>query len=251
MRRTGVRVSVYWISSSTKISLNFLQPLRDLGIQRVARSIVVSSGCPDLSSTEVDTCTGEMSLLGTSSLSRTGISSTVGEEDEAEEDEEEWLSCFIGVRKVDEDPEDELDKPGTTIRTKFSVLQSIRIPFWWDVVFDHWSIRGNIRFHRKAFRAIRLLACFRGLSLSRIYPILYIYNCLFMRLHFSIGGYDYRRTARFRQSIHFSITQVLFADHVHWRSGVDNKFSFLRFKSWCRQAPIFRRWEECCSFMLL
>ena len=31
-----------------------------------------------------------------------------------------------------------------------------------------------------------------------------------MRLHFSIGGYDYR-TARFRQSIHFSITQVLFA----------------------------------------
>ena len=36
-----------------------------------------------------------------------------------------------------------------------------------------------------------------------------------MRLHFSIGGYDYRRTARFRQSIDFSITQVLFADHVH------------------------------------
>ena len=36
-----------------------------------------------------------------------------------------------------------------------------------------------------------------------------------MRLHFSIGGYDYRRTARFRQSIHFSFTQVLFADHVH------------------------------------
>ena len=30
-----------------------------------------------------------------------------------------------------------------------------------------------------------------------------------MRLHFSTDGYDYRRTARFRQSIHFSITQVL------------------------------------------
>ena len=60
----------------------------------------------------------------------------------------------MDVRKVDEDPEDELDKPGTTIGTKFSVL-------------------------------------------------------------FSIGGYDYRRTARFRQSIHFSITQVLLADHVH------------------------------------
>ena len=66
-----------------------------------------------------------------------------------------------------------------------------------------------------------------------------IHNCLFMRLHFSIGGEDYRRTARFRQSIHFSITQVLFADHMHWRTGVDNKFSFLRFKIWCRQAHIF------------
>ena len=37
-----------------------------------------------------------------------------------------------------------------------------------------------------------------------------IHRCLFMRLHFSIGGYDYRRTARFRQGIHFSINQVLF-----------------------------------------
>ena len=44
-----------------------------------------------------------------------------------------------------------------------------------------------------------------------------------MRLHFSIGCYDYRRTARLRQSIHFSITQVLFADHMHWRAGVHNK----------------------------
>ena len=52
-----------------------------------------------------------------------------------------------------------------------------------------------------------------------------------MRLHFSIGGYDYRRTARFRQGIHFSFTQVLVADHVHRRAGVDNKFSFGRFKS--------------------
>ena len=45
--------------------------------------------------------------------------------------------------------------------------------FFWDVVLDHWSIRRNTRFHRKAFRAITLLACSRGLSLSRIYPILW------------------------------------------------------------------------------
>ena len=57
-----------------------------------------------------------------------------------------------------------------------------------------------------------------------------IHNCLFMRLHFSIGGYDYRRTARFRQSVHFSgLLKNLSADHVHRRSGVYNEFSFLRF----------------------
>ena len=70
-------------------------------------------------------------MLGASSLSRTEISPTVGEEgedEEDEEDEEERLSCFICVRKVDEDAEEELDKPGTTIGTKFSVLQIIRIP---------------------------------------------------------------------------------------------------------------------------
>ena len=82
----------------------------------------ISSGFPDLSSTNSDTGTGEMSLSGASSLSRTGISSTVGEEGEDEEEEEE-LSCFIGVREVDEDAEEELDKPGITIGTKFSVLQ--------------------------------------------------------------------------------------------------------------------------------
>ena len=37
---------------------------------------------------------------------------------------------------------------------------------------------------------------------------------------------------------------------MHWRTGVDNKFSVLRFKSWCRQAPIFRRWKERSSFLL-
>ena len=53
---------------------------------------------------------------------------------------------------------------------------------------------------------------------------------LFIRLHFTIDGYDYRKTTRFRQGIHFSIIQVLFADHVHRRSGVHNKFPYLKFK---------------------
>ena len=49
----------------------------------------IYSGFPDLSSTKLDTGTGEMSLSGVSSLSRTEISPTVGEEGEDEEDEEE------------------------------------------------------------------------------------------------------------------------------------------------------------------
>ena len=57
-----------------------------------------------------------------------------------------------------------------------------------------------------------------------------IHYSLFMRLHFSIGVYDYRRTSRLLQGIHFSIIQVLFAYHVHRRAGVDNKSSFLKFK---------------------
>ena len=50
----------------------------------------ISSGFPDLSSTNSDTGTGEMSRSGASSLSRTEISPTVGEEGEDEEEEEEW-----------------------------------------------------------------------------------------------------------------------------------------------------------------
>ena len=37
--------------------------------------------------------------------------------------------CLWSVREIDEDAEEELDKPGTTIGTNFSVLQIIRIPF--------------------------------------------------------------------------------------------------------------------------
>ena len=84
----------------------------------------------------------------------------------------EWSMSFEGV-EVDELEEEFGDKPGTTIGTKFSVLHWIRILFSWDVVLDRWFTHMSIHVHRKAFRAIRLLACFRGLSLSKIYPILW------------------------------------------------------------------------------
>ena len=73
-----------------------------------------------------------MSLSIRSSRSRVKISLTVGDEDELEEDVEQRLSCLESLLEVDEsDPEDEFaDNPGTTIGTKFSVLQGIRIPFF-------------------------------------------------------------------------------------------------------------------------
>ena len=130
------------ISSSTKISLNSCSHsgisesphgfLRSFGVfflfvfwVSLAR---VSTGFPVLSSTNSDIGIGEKSLIGTTSLFRTRIWPSVGEVDVVEEDDEEWLSCLEGVFEFDEDPEDELDKPGTTIGTKFSVLQIIRIP---------------------------------------------------------------------------------------------------------------------------
>ena len=100
---------------------------------------LVLSGCPDLSSTELDTCTGEMSLSVRSSRSRALVSISAGDEDELEEDEEERLPCLESVLEVNvSDPEDK-DKPGTTIGTKFSVLHCIRSPFlneMWFLTID-------------------------------------------------------------------------------------------------------------------
>ena len=229
----------------------FLQPLWDLRIQRVSsfyRSFLfisfwgfIGSGFIRFTWSIINR-SWEMSLLFPSFLSRIWISVTVGEEDQDEEDDEEWLSCLEGVFDVDEDPEDELDKPGTTIGMKFSVLQSIRIPFLMrcgcltidpfvgmSVFIEKLSKRQYCR---------RVIEDFHSQEYIQFFDI---HRCLFMRLHFSTGGHDYRRSTRFRQNIHFSITQVLFFDHVHWRSGVDNKFSFLKFQRWCTYFPKVRR----------
>ena len=125
--------------------------------------------------------------------------------------------------------EDELDKPATTIGTKFSVLQVIRIPFLmrcWPLILLRISV-----FIAKLSERQYCWRVFEDFQSQEYVQFFDIHNCLFMRLHFSIGCYDYRRTTRHRQSIHFSRIQVLFAGHVHRRSGIDNKFSFLKFKS--------------------
>ena len=57
--------------------------------------------------------------------------SLVGEVDEIEEDVGWLLSCLVGViEDKGWELDEELDKPGTTIGTKFSVLHCIRIPFF-------------------------------------------------------------------------------------------------------------------------
>ena len=89
----------------------------------------VSSGCPDLSSTEVDTGTGEVSLLIPSSRSRIKFHLLLVKKTRMKKMMRNDSPVSKSVFDVDEDPEDELDKPGTTIGTKFSMLQSIRIPF--------------------------------------------------------------------------------------------------------------------------
>ena len=109
----------------------------------------------------------------------------------------------------------------------------------------------TIHVHRKAFQAIKTAALSSRIFIVKKNPTLW--NCsLFIRLHFTIGCYDFRRTSRRRFGFHFSRIQVLSADRVHRRCGVHNKFSSLKLKNnWCRQAPIFQRWEECCFVFLL
>ena len=114
------------------------------------------------------------------------------------------------------------------------VLRVARYPnpiFKWEVVFHRSSIHMNTRFHRKAFRATILLACFRGLSLSRIYPTLW-HTLLPLHasplLHWRLClSWDCTISSKYPFQHHSSP----FADRVPWRAGVDNKFSFLRLKT--------------------
>ena len=111
----------------------------------------------------------------------------------------------LGVLEVDEDPEDELDKPGTTIGTTFYVLQKYPKPVLNEIWFLTVDLFVGIRvFIAKLSEREYGWRVFEDLHSQEYIQFFDIHNCLFMRLHFSIGGYDYRRTARFRQSIPFS-----------------------------------------------
>ena len=138
-----------------------------------------------------------MSLLGASSLSRTKISPTVGEEGEDEENDEERLSCFKGVRKVDEDAEEELvDKSGTTNGTKFFRVadypNSVFNEMWFSTVDPFVGIPIFIAKFSERQYCWRVLEDFHSQEYVQFFDV----HCgLFMRLHFSIGCDDYRRTS--------------------------------------------------------
>ena len=79
----------------------------------------------------------------------------------------------MDVRKVDEDPEDELDKPGTTTGTKFSVLQNFRIPSlmrWFLTIDPFVGIPVFIAKLSERQNCWRILEDFH--CQSRIHPIL-------------------------------------------------------------------------------
>ena len=91
------------------------------------------------------------------------------------------------------------------------MLQGILIPFFnemWFLTIDPF-IRISV-FIAKLSERQYCWRVFEDFHSEEYIQFFDIHCCLFMRLHFSIGAYDYRRTARFRLSIHFSITQVLF-----------------------------------------
>ena len=109
------------------------------------------------------------------------------------------------------------------------------------MVFDRCSIHKNIRFHRKAFRVDNTAGVFSRTFIVKNIQFFDVHCGLFMRLHISIGCHDFRISAEFKS---------FFADHVHRRSGVDNKFPFLRFKELMQAStyvPKVRRMVLCVS----
>ena len=160
------------------------------------------------------------------------------------------LSCLkgdIGV-EVGKLEEELADKPGTTIGTKFSVSHFIRIPFLMRCGF--WPLIHSYEYpcSSQSFPSDEAAGVSSRTSILKNILLFFDISCgLFVRLHFTIGCYNRRRTSRCRHGFQFSGIQIFFADHVHRPSGVYNKFSFLWFKGWWRRwTPTFRRWEECC-----
>ena len=126
-------------------------------------------------------------------------------------------------------------------------------PFFFNEMwfFDRWSTREIIRVPRKAFRAIKLLAYPRGLSLSRIYPTLWqtvASSCVCtspMAVTTIVGLHDFVKVSISSEFKSFLLIMCIDAPE----STTNSRSSGSRFES--KQTPILRRWEECGFVFLL
>ena len=129
----------------------------------------------------------------------------------------------IDVFEVDEDPEDELDKPGTTTGTKFSVLQLYPNPVFnemWFLTVDPFvgisvfiaklSKRQNCR---RVFEDIHSQEKSNSLTYTAVAPCVCTSPLAVMTV---VGLHDFAKVSI------FCIIQVLFADRMHRRARVDN-----------------------------
>ena len=138
------------------------------------------------------------------------ISLTAGEEHEDEEDDEKWLSwLWVSFSWW--------KSRGRTWQTWYHHRNEVfRVVYYPNPVFNEVCFLtidpfvGMPIFIAKLSKqqyCWRVFEDFHGQEYIQFFDT---HNCLFMRLHFSIGDCDCRTTARFRQSIQFSITQVFF-----------------------------------------
>ena len=142
----------------------------------------------------------------------------VGEVDELEEDVAWSISCLDGVMDVEEGKLEEefVDKPRTTIGTKFSVLHCIRIPFlmWCGFLTVDPFMWASVFIAKlsKRYNCWRILEDFLRQEEIQFLDI----NCgLFMRLHFTIGCKNRRRTSWCRHSfpgLRFDAGRHLFSE---------------------------------------
>ena len=261
MRRTGVWVSVF--KSSTRLSLNSCNHSGMSEWHRSHRSWSWSSFSFgfDFLVGLVNSCSSGIpeehgshrSCLATISLDTIEVV-MVGEGDELEEDVGWSISCLEGVMDVEESKlEEELvDKPGTTIGTKFSVLHCIRIPFkmrcgFWPLIHscEYPCSSQSFPSDKTAGVSSKDLHCQEYIQLSdKLWPL----HASALHHWLLWPSSDFSTSSKVSNSAEF---KSFVADHVHRRSRVYNNICFLWFNSWWRrQAPIFRRWEECCLIFL-
>ena len=154
------------------------------------------------SACELDTDVGSECPKHASALFSLSLDTvTVGEVDELEEDVG-WINlllwrchwCWRG-------------KTGGRIRWKVRNLdrnESVRTPFLMRCGFLIVDVGIPVFIAKLSERQNCWQSVFEDFHCQEYIQFFDVHRGLFMRLYFSIGGYDYCRTARFRQSIHFS-----------------------------------------------